>query len=116
MLIVKKEKLSLALIDDFMDTNSIIWQLLFARYLPFVIEKENPSIEHLCITNATFLEGIAKAIRNYANLPLNEYYNYVPNSAIEKNKHNLEEKNENKETANQELEDNSIFDSINSMC
>lgn len=65
----KKGKVIQALLEDPRDTNAVIWNLILMHYLPYVIDKNDPSFEVIARKSIGFLEGEAKTLKSYAKVP-----------------------------------------------
>lgn len=69
----EKLKLLQAYSDEPHSQLNIFWDFLLAYYFPFVISKNNPSLQFLAIKSLNFLGAISKSIAIYADFPM-EYF------------------------------------------
>jgi hypothetical protein len=76
-----KGKVIQALASEPVDAQAIVWQLLAARYLPFVLPQDDAKLRAVAAVSAEYFDGLARAIRTYAGLPqLNSFPVAVSNA------------------------------------
>lgn len=63
-----KGKTLSSLRNDILRSDAMIWQMLVAWYSPFHLKPDDPNLRAVAARAVGFLEGRAKAIREYAKL------------------------------------------------
>jgi len=76
----KQYKILLALNEDYLSKESVVWQLLTAWYLPFQIKQDDPQLQAAALEALGLLEGRANAIREYAGLGQKERVSFSTES------------------------------------
>jgi hypothetical protein len=76
----KQYKILLALNEDTLSKEAVIWQLLTAWYLPFQIKQDDSQLQAVALEALGLLEGRANAIREYAGLGRKERVSFSTES------------------------------------
>lgn len=76
----KQYQILLALNEDTLSKEAVIWQLLTAWYLPFQIKQDDPQLQAVALEAVGLLEGRANAIREYAGLGQKERVSFSTES------------------------------------